>query len=187
MMRCNALFGLLVLLGVLAPVEPVSGQSLWKRSEKKLSEEKSKKPSSIYVRKTATRESLKKNDIILVIVLEEASASNDARLDANRKLETEFLLDEFVRFSGTQDTEQHQDGAGQTEGGQNSESFLEQGAHESLLLAQRRTERQELLLVRLDLGPGTDHLHEHRAVAETAADGEHETSMRPFFQNIGTN
>ena len=68
--------------------KPKSG-SLWQRGDKH----------RITTREGKKRSPIEKNNLILVLVLETATASNDARLDTRRKLETDLLLDSFVRFS----------------------------------------------------------------------------------------
>lgn len=55
---------------------------------------------SMYIRNSKIRTPIVKNDIVLVIIDENDSASNNAVLDARRKTETSLLLDSFVRFSG---------------------------------------------------------------------------------------
>lgn len=59
-----------------------------------------KEAGSMYIRISKTRTPIVKNDIVLVVIDENDSASNNAVLDARRKTETSLLLDSFIRFSG---------------------------------------------------------------------------------------
>ncbi len=58
------------------------------------------KQPSMYLRESKSRATIAKNDIVLVVVVENDLASNDASLQSRRKTETDLLLDSFVRFSG---------------------------------------------------------------------------------------
>ena len=80
---------LVAVAAVLLAASPLEGQSLLKQES-----------GSMYMRGTKTRTPIVKNDIVLVIINENDSASNNAVLDARRKTETSLLLDSFVRFSG---------------------------------------------------------------------------------------
>lgn len=98
MIRITTPFAILVALLCLGTAAPAEAQSLWQRSLAK--EADAKKSKSIYMRKKKERPPLGKNDIVMIQVLEEASASNDARLESTRELQLELLLNQFVRFSG---------------------------------------------------------------------------------------
>ncbi len=68
--------------------------SLWEKS-------KQSGTLKLYEREEKKRPPIQKNDLILVMVMEQASATNDARLELQRSLETELLMNQFVRFSGS--------------------------------------------------------------------------------------
>lgn len=57
------------------------------------------KQPSMYLRETTVRPVIAKHDIVLVMVVENDLASNDATLQSQRKTATELTLDKFVRFS----------------------------------------------------------------------------------------
>ncbi|MFQ5655478.1 MAG: flagellar basal body L-ring protein FlgH [Planctomycetota bacterium] len=88
----HLLHGILI-AALVATASAVEGQSLWKRGG-----EKNRR--SIYIREKKTRPPIEKNDIVLVLVLEQATASNDARLDSQRKLEADMVIDSFLKFEG---------------------------------------------------------------------------------------
>ncbi len=64
--------------------------SLWQRGPQR----------RVLLRKSKNRPPIRKHDIILVVVSENDSASNDARLDTQRRLQLEQTIDAFIRFSG---------------------------------------------------------------------------------------
>ncbi|MGE3166167.1 MAG: flagellar basal body L-ring protein FlgH [Planctomycetota bacterium] len=81
----------------LCGASPLGAQSLWERSKAGSADRGVR---SIYVRPATQRPPIQVNDIVLVLVTEDASASNDARLDSRRELEAEILIDKFARLSG---------------------------------------------------------------------------------------
>lgn len=98
-MKARRVLGLIVGLGIgcTVPGERLEGQSLWERSK---AVQEGRGVRSIYVRPAVERPPIAVNDIVLVLVTEDASASNDARLDSRRELEADILIDKFARLSG---------------------------------------------------------------------------------------
>ena len=79
----------LVLALLIGLPTPAVAQSVWPESG-----------ASPMIRKSKVRAAIEKEDIIMVLVLENDSASNDASLDSQRQMEVDMLIDSFIRFSG---------------------------------------------------------------------------------------
>ncbi|MEM7164921.1 MAG: flagellar basal body L-ring protein FlgH [Planctomycetota bacterium] len=93
-----------VALVVLAGWTPAEAQSLWQRAQAKPNPDgktvSAPRGRSIYLRKKKERPPIAANDIVMINVMEEARASNDAKLESRREMQLELLLNQFVRFSG---------------------------------------------------------------------------------------
>lgn len=81
--------GLALALGI---VPRVSAQSLF--TEGKAA------PGSLYQRPPKKAQTFQKNDLILIVVREEARADMGTTLNANRKTELNMLFDSFAKFKG---------------------------------------------------------------------------------------
>lgn len=91
---------LLAALGCLAFPTLAPGQSLWQRGKPDAEEAEARGHGSIYLRAEKKRPSIQKNDIVLIDVSEVSRASSDARLQAEREMQLELALDQWVHFNG---------------------------------------------------------------------------------------
>lgn len=100
-MRSSRGLWLGILIGfILVCPSPLLAQSLWDRGKPKPDNNGAVQKASIYTRPVKTRPPLQKHDIVLILVQEQAEATNNARLDSRREMEAQIAIDQFIRFSG---------------------------------------------------------------------------------------